>query len=103
MVRYYSYINNFNKTEYNYVDVPLELRLNLALKCNLTPETVIYEKTYTLTENEFKTREMLIKILSEENGNENVIIPDILPKFITVQKLQVNAKFIKDYDSKNFI
>ncbi|KAH8320327.1 hypothetical protein KR074_002805, partial [Drosophila pseudoananassae] len=79
-------------------DVPLELRLNLALKCNLTPETVMYEKTYTLTENEFKTREMLIKLLSEENDNGNVIIPDILPKFITVQKLQVNAKFIKDYD-----
>ncbi|XP_037730492.1 piezo-type mechanosensitive ion channel component isoform X3 [Drosophila subpulchrella] len=79
---------------------PLQIHLTLSLKCNLTPEAVIYETTYTLTNNKVNTREKLIRIMSSSYSNEKVIIPNILPKFITVQKQQANAKFIKDYDGK---
>jgi len=81
-----------------YLGKPLQIHLTLSLKCNLTPEAVIYETSYTLTKNKVNTREKLIRIISSSYSNDKVIIPNILPKFITVQKQQANAKFIKDYD-----
>ncbi|XP_032577750.1 piezo-type mechanosensitive ion channel component isoform X2 [Drosophila sechellia] len=78
----------------------LDIHLTLTLKCNLTPEAVIYETTYTLTENKVHTRDKLIRLMSANFSNEKVIVPNILPKFITVQRQQANAKFIKDYDGK---
>ncbi|XP_043655124.1 piezo-type mechanosensitive ion channel component [Drosophila teissieri] len=78
----------------------LEIHLTLTLKCNLTPEAVIYETNYTLTENKIHTRDKLIRLMSADFSNEKVIVPNILPKFLTVQRQQANAKFIKDYDGK---
>ncbi|XP_039233321.1 piezo-type mechanosensitive ion channel component-like [Drosophila yakuba] len=79
---------------------PLEIHLTLTLKCNLTPEAVIYETNYTLTENKIYTRDKLVRLMSADFSNEKVIVPNILPKFLTVQRQQANAKFIKDYDGK---
>ncbi|KAI8033779.1 hypothetical protein M5D96_013462, partial [Drosophila gunungcola] len=76
----------------------MEIRFTLALKCNLTPEAIIYETAYTLTKKKVNTREKLIRIMSAKISNEQVVIPNILPKFVTVQKQQANAQFIKDYD-----
>ncbi|KQS44473.1 uncharacterized protein Dere_GG26770 [Drosophila erecta] len=77
----------------------LEIHLTLTLKCNLTPEAVIYETTYALTENKVQTRDKLIRLMSANFTNEHVIVPNILPKFLTIQRQQANAKFIKDYDA----
>ncbi|XP_070141022.1 piezo-type mechanosensitive ion channel component-like [Drosophila kikkawai] len=76
----------------------LEIRLKIELKCNLTPETVSYETIYVIEKNKVNTREMLSKVIYSENINDEVIVPDILPKFVTVQKEKMNVKFIKDYD-----
>ncbi|XP_033163441.1 piezo-type mechanosensitive ion channel component-like isoform X2 [Drosophila mauritiana] len=81
----------------------LDIHLTLTLKCNLTPEAVIYETTYTLTENKVHTRDKLIRLMTANFSNEKVIVPNILPKFITVQRQQANAKFIKDYDGRQHI
>lgn len=76
----------------------MEIRLKIELKCNLTPELVVYETTYLLKNENINTRKMLLEIISTENSNDKVLVPDILPKFVTVQKQQVNVKFIKDFD-----
>ncbi|XP_033241797.1 piezo-type mechanosensitive ion channel component isoform X2 [Drosophila pseudoobscura] len=78
----------------------LEIRLNLSLKTSVTTETITTEMAYTLTRGNKKIREMLIKMMYATNSNARVIIPDILPKFITVQKQDVKIKFIKDYNGK---
>ncbi|XP_043064481.1 piezo-type mechanosensitive ion channel component, partial [Drosophila ficusphila] len=77
---------------------PLEIRITLSLKCNLTPEAIIYETTFILTKNKANTRKKLVNMISERNINEKIVIPNILPKFITVQKQEAHAKLIKDYD-----
>ncbi|XP_041451232.1 piezo-type mechanosensitive ion channel component isoform X3 [Drosophila obscura] len=78
----------------------LEIRLNLSLKTTITTETITYETTYTLTRSKQNIRDVLIKMINVKTSNERVIIPDILPKFITVQKQDVKIKFIKDYNGK---
>lgn len=76
----------------------MDIRIRLSFNCGVMTDTILYETTYSLTKNRELTREMLIKTLSDENTNEKVVVPEILPKFITVQKMQVYAKFIKDFD-----
>nr|XP_032289321.1 piezo-type mechanosensitive ion channel component-like isoform X1 [Drosophila virilis] len=76
----------------------MDIRIRLSFNCGVMTDTILYETTYSLTKNRELTREMLIKTLSDENSNEKVVVPEILPKFITVQKMQVYAKFIKDFD-----
>jgi len=44
---------------------------------------------------------MLIKAISGENSKAKIIVPDLLPKFVTVQKNQVHLKYIKDYEGVN--
>ncbi|XP_070063651.1 piezo-type mechanosensitive ion channel component-like isoform X1 [Drosophila virilis] len=78
----------------------MDIRIRLSFNCGVMTDTILYETTYSLTKNRELTREMLIKTLSDENSNEKVVVPEILPKFITVQKMQVYAKFIKDFDGK---
>ncbi|XP_034113348.1 piezo-type mechanosensitive ion channel component [Drosophila albomicans] len=76
----------------------VDIRFRLSFNSGVTSDTIVHETTYTLTKDMETTREMLIKQLSEDNSNAKVIVPDILPKFITVEKKEVFVKFIKDYD-----
>ncbi|XP_034138402.1 piezo-type mechanosensitive ion channel component [Drosophila guanche] len=78
----------------------LEIRLNLSLKTASTPEPITYETIYTVKRRNKNIRDALIKMMNFKTSKERVIIPDILPKFITVQKQDVKIKFIKDYNGK---
>ncbi|XP_030240836.1 piezo-type mechanosensitive ion channel component [Drosophila navojoa] len=78
----------------------MDIRLKLSFNSGVMTETVLYETTYTLTKNKEKTREMLIRAISDDNSKEDIVVPDILPKFITVQKMRVFVRFIKDFDGK---
>ncbi|XP_043071722.1 piezo-type mechanosensitive ion channel component [Drosophila grimshawi] len=77
---------------------PMEIRMRMSLNSGAMMNTIMYETTYKLTQNIELTREMLIRTLSDENSNVNVVVPDILPKFITIQKMEVFVKFIRDFD-----
>ncbi|SPP88365.1 blast:Piezo-type mechanosensitive ion channel component 1 [Drosophila guanche] len=81
----------------------LEIRLNLSLKTASTPEPITYETIYTVKRRNKNIRDALIKMMNFKTSKERVIIPDILPKFITVQKQDVKIKFIKDYNGKSLL
>lgn len=76
----------------------MDIRLKLSFNSGVMTETVLYETTYTLMRNKERTREMLIRAISDDNSKDDVVVPDILPKFITVQKMKVFVRFIKDFD-----
>jgi len=74
----------------------MEIRLKLSLNF-VSSEPVLEEITYTLTTNKERSREMLIKAIADENSKAKIIVPDLLPKFITVQKVKMFLN-IKDYE-----
>ncbi|KRF99249.1 uncharacterized protein Dwil_GK27406 [Drosophila willistoni] len=76
----------------------VDIRISLTLTSSNTLELTKHETTYILTKNKEMTREMLIKVLSNDNSKEKILVPDILPKFATVQNQKINVKFIRDYD-----
>ncbi|XP_023033887.2 piezo-type mechanosensitive ion channel component [Drosophila willistoni] len=78
----------------------VDIRISLTLTSSNTLELTKHETTYILTKNKEMTREMLIKVLSNDNSKEKILVPDILPKFATVQNQKINVKFIRDYDGK---
>lgn len=76
----------------------MDIHLRLSFNSGGITESIMHKTTYTLTTNKEMTRETFIKTLSDENSKTKVMVPNILPKFITVQKNEVYVQFIKDYE-----
>ncbi|XP_030385687.1 piezo-type mechanosensitive ion channel component isoform X1 [Scaptodrosophila lebanonensis] len=75
----------------------MEIRVMLTITCGERADKIQYETVYSLTTNKW-VRNLLIQVISNDNSDAKVVIPDILPKFVTVSNLRMNVRFIKDFD-----
>lgn len=60
-------------------------------------EVTTLESNYTLTKNKENTRQSLLKTLLDDSVTERVIVPNILPKFLTSQKKKIHVDFFRDF------
>lgn len=77
----------------------MKILVKLSFHCGDSGSPITnYESLYVLTNNKEQTREGLIKTLLDDKNNERIIIPNILPKFITVQQNKILVRYFQDLE-----
>lgn len=77
----------------------MKILVKLSFHCGDPGSPVTnYESLYVLTNNKEKTRENLINTLLNNTIGEKIIVPNILPKFITVQQNKILIRYFQDSD-----